>query len=308
MADMLSPGNRARADRDEPVVPRSETGLTAGTSTSLLLGAVTSATCRVCGRRPHPPRLRLTLAKLGAVLPLELVLHALVLHYHLSYVASVLALALATTVLVIWVVEPSTMRLLATWLHAPHERRERRIDASLTLWRLRVTVDDEPGSLERITRALARQDANILALKVHALEGEALNEIVVSTDLDLHPALLAAGLEAAGGRHIEVEATSPLALVDVETRALDLAGRVAADPAALPQAVAPLLDAVLVTDRERLTTHSSANGGMHPTTLRIPSPWTAPLLFDRPGRPFTPAESARAHRLAMIAETSFAAG
>jgi len=35
---------------------------------------------------------------------------------------------------------------------------------------------------------------------------------------------------------------------------------------------------------------------------------TRPLLFDRPGRPFTPAESARAHRLAMIAELALAAG
>lgn len=249
--------------------------------------------------------MRLTLAKLGAVLPVEFALHAFVLHYHFSYLATLVALVLATTVLVIWVVEPSTMRLLATWLHAPHKRQERRIDASLALWRLRVTVDDEPGSLERITHALAQLDANILDLKVHPLEAGTLNEIVVATDLDLHPGMLADGLDAAGGRDIEIEATSPLALVDVETRALDLAGRVAANPAELPQAVATLLDAVLVTDRERINTHSSPAIGADMTTLRIPSPWTAPLLFDRPGRPFTPAESARAHRLAMIAETPF---
>ena len=278
------------------------------TDDSLLLGAVTSATCRVCGRRPHPPRLRLTLAKLGAVLPVELALHAYVMHHHFSYLATLLALVLGTTVLVIWVVEPSTMRLLATWLNAPHERHGRRIDASLALWRTRVTVDDEPGSLERVTHALAELDANILDLKVHPLQGEALNEIVVATDFDLHPSTLADGLDAAGGRDIEIEATSPLALVDVETRALDLAGRVAANPAELPQAVATLLDALLVTDRSRLTTHVSPAIGADVTTLRIPSPWTAPLLFDRPGRPFTPAESARAHRLAMIAEMAFAAG
>jgi hypothetical protein len=269
---------------------------------SLLLGAVTSAACRICGRHPHPSRTRLTLAKLGAVLPVEFVLHAIVLHYHFSYIATVLALVLATTILVIWVVEPSMMRLLRTWLHEPHEKRERHIDASLALWRMRVTVEDEPGSLERITHALAQLDANILTLKVHPLEEGALDEIVVATGLDLHPSILADRLEAAGGRDIEVEATSPLALVDVETRALDLAGRVAANPAELAQAVATLLDAVLVTDRERINTHSSPATGAGVTTLRIPSPWTAPLLFDRPGRPFTPAESARAHRLAVIAE------
>jgi len=251
--------------------------------------------------------MRLTLAKLGAVLPAEFVLHALVLHYHFSYLATVLALVLATTILVICVLEPSTMRLLRTWLHAPHEKRERHIDASLALWRMRVTVHDEPGSLERITHALAQLDANILSLKVHPLEAGALDEIVVATALDVHPSHLVDSLASAGGRDVEVEATSPLALVDVETRALDLAGRVAANPAELPQAVATLLDAVLVADRERINTNSSPATDGGSTTLRIPSPWTAPLLFNRPGRPFTPAESARAHRLAIIAETASAA-
>lgn len=303
---MHSLGIHTRACRDDPGPTGSEGGPTADPDGTLLLGAVTSATCRVCGRRPHPSRLRLTLAKLAAVLPVEFALHAYVMQQHLSYLATLLALVLATTILVIWVVEPSTMRLLATWLNAPHERRARRIDASLALWRMRVTVDDEPGSLERITHALAQLDANILDLKVHPLDTGTLNEIVVATDLDLRPSMIVDGLDAAGGREVEVEATSPLALVDVETRALDLAGRVAANPADLPQAVAALLDAVLVTDRERIDSHSSPAVGVDLTTLRIPSPWTAPLMFDRPGRPFTPAESARAHRLAMIAETTFA--
>jgi len=245
--------------------------------------------------------MRHTLAKLAAVLPAEFVLHALVLHFHFSYLATVLALVLGTTILVICVVEPSTMRLLRTWLHAPHEKRERHVDASLALWRMRVTVEDEPGSLERITHALAQLEANILSLKVHPLDEGVLDEIVVAAHRDLHPNHLTHSLAAAGGRDIDVEATSPLALVDIETRALDLAGRVAGNPAELPLAVATLLDAVLVTDRERICTDSSPARDAGMTTLRIPSP-TAPLLFDRPGRPFTPAESARAHRLAVIAE------
>jgi len=302
---MPSLGDETRASRKAPDPCDNQQGPTLD---PVLLGAVTSATCRICGRRPHPPRLRLTLAKLGAVLPVELALHAYVINHHFSYLATLLALVLGTTMLVIWVVEPSTMRLLATWLNAPHERRGRRIDASLALWRMRVTVADEPGSLERITHGLAQVDANILDVRVHPLETGMLNEIVVATDLDLHPGVLADSLDEAGGRDIEVEATSPLALVDVETRALDLAGRVAANPADVAQAVATLLDAVPVTDRERLNSHSSPAVGADVTTLRIPSPWTAPLLFDRPGRPFTPAESARAHRLAMIAETAFVAG
>ena len=36
--------------------------------------------------------------------------------------------------------------------------------------------------------------------------------------------------------------------------------------------------------------------------LRIPTAWHGPITFVRPGEPFTPAESARAHRLAELAE------
>lgn len=304
---MDPPGNRILDRPDHSRSATKEHDSTAGTGAALLLGAVTSAACRICGRRPHPPRMRHTLAKLAAVLPAEFVLPALVLHFHFSYLATVLALVLGTTILVICVAEPSTMRLLRTWLHAPHEKRERHVDASLALWRMRVTVEDEPGSLEGITHALAQLEANILSLKVHPLEEGALDEIVVATDLEVHPSQLAESLAAAGGRDIDVEATSPLALVDIETRALDLAGRVAGNPAELPQAVATLLDAVLVTDRKRIEANSSPATNAHTTTLRLPSPWTAPLLFNRPGRPFTPAESARAHRLAIIAEMASAA-
>ena len=55
----------------------------------MLRSAVAAAVCGVCGRRAHPPRLRLTLAKLGAVLPIELMLHAAVLQdpYRMGYLA-----------------------------------------------------------------------------------------------------------------------------------------------------------------------------------------------------------------------------
>lgn len=39
------------------------------------------------------------------------------------------------------------------------------------------------------------------------------------------------------------------------------------------------------------------------TIMRIPTAWHGPISFIRPGEPFTPAESARAHRLAELAET-----
>jgi hypothetical protein len=57
----------------------------------------------VCGRLPHPRKLRLALAKLTAVFPIELLLHALVIYFHMSFALTVTLLAVTTTVLVIWV-------------------------------------------------------------------------------------------------------------------------------------------------------------------------------------------------------------
>src|SRR5665647_3775763 len=135
--------------------------------------------CEVCGRLPHPRKLRLTLAKLTAVFPIELLLHALVIHFHTSYALTVTILAIATTVLVIWVVEPSAMRLLTRWLHAPALHAREQLHGAESLWRIRVTLDDEPDSLEAITHELAAVRATILDLQVYPLPDSARDEIVV---------------------------------------------------------------------------------------------------------------------------------
>ena len=77
--------------------------------------------CEVCGLMPEPPKARLTLANVAVMLPIELLVHALVVETHLPYVAKVLVLALAATVLVIWVAEPSAARILLRWLHVTPE-------------------------------------------------------------------------------------------------------------------------------------------------------------------------------------------
>lgn len=87
-----------------------------------------------------------------------------------------------------------------------------------------------------------------------------------------------------------------------------LADRVAADPAELPRLVAMLLDATLVVDCKWISATSGSTAGGGTTTLQIPTPWTAPVLLSRPGRPFTPAEYVRAHRLADLARGFAIAG
>ncbi|WP_232828064.1 amino acid-binding protein [Kribbella monticola] len=259
--------------------------------------------CDVCGRLPHPHRLRLTLAKLAAILPVEFALHAAVLALHPPYLLTVALLAVTTTALVIWIVEPSAMRLLRRWLHAPGHHLRSRTREVLTqapsLWRIRVTLDDRAGELERLTRRLADLDANILGLHVHPIDAGVRDELVVSTPEVVGAEELLAGIESAGGRDVHVWPTTALALVDGQTEALNLAARVVADPAELSHAVAELLGARLVTDQLAVARGLLPQDG---TMLKIPSPWSGLFVFTRPGEPFTPAESARAHRLAQVAE------
>lgn len=272
-----------------------------------LTEAVTGAdACDVCGRPPHPRRARLAVAKLLAVFPVELVLHALVIRYHLSYLTTVVVLTVTTTVLVIWVVEPSAMRLLRTWLHAPALARRRRVETAPALWRIRTRVDDHPGALEHVARGLAELDANILSIHIHPLENGALDEIIAVAPEEVASAAIGAAVESAGGADVQVWPASALALVDGQTTALSYAARVAADAAELPLAVCELLRARLVVDRITALTRQAA--AEEATTLRVPSPWTGLFVFTRPGEPFTPAERARANRLAEVAEAAAGRG
>jgi hypothetical protein len=262
-----------------------------------------SLACEVCGQLPHPHRLRLTLAKLAAVLPIELALHALVVAIHPPYLVSVVALALTTTILVVWVVEPSAMRLLTRWLHAPALRTHGDFHAAEALWRVRMTLRDQPGALERVAHELTDLRASILSLHVHPLEVGVLDEIVVGCDAALSRSALIEAVRRGGATDVRVWATTALALVDGQTRALSLAARVAHHPEELPDAVAELLGARTITDRALAAGPSQATDPGE-TILRIPSPWSGLFTFARPDSPFTPAERARAHRLAQIAEVS----
>jgi hypothetical protein len=266
-------------------------------------GGVTSGlACEVCGRLPHPCKLRLALAKLAAVFPVELLLHALVIYYHLSFVLTVTLLTVSTTVLVIWVVEPSAMHLLTRWLHAPALHARKRIHGAESLWRVRVTRDDRSGSREAITPELAAVQATILDLQVHPAAEGAPDEMVVAAAEQVREEDLVCAIQRGGGVDVDLWQTTALALVDGQTKALTLAARVALTPEELPLAVAEMLGAQVVTDPRLIQGGSEreADG----TTLQVPSPSTGLFVFSRPDEPFTPAESCRANRLAQIAEVA----
>ena len=253
--------------------------------------------CEVCGRMPEPPKARLTVANVAAMLPIELLVHALVVETHLPYVAKVLVLTLTATVLVIWVAEPSAARILRSWLHAPALRHRRQLAAAPSLWRARTLLADQPGSLQRMTRALARLDANILGLHVHPAPAGVLDEFVLAVPGEVGERELLAALHDGGGSRPHVWPTTSLAMADGQTKALSLAARIAAAPDELPLAVAEL---AACADR--------AATGRRVTGRRRDAPEDPHGLagahhLSRPGEPFTPAESARAHRLAELAET-----
>src|SRR6185312_11166315 len=106
-----------------------------------------------------------------------------------------------------------------------------------SLWRIRVTLDDRAGELERLTRRLAELDANILGLHVHPIDDGVRDELVVSTPDTITATDLETAVAKGGGRSTHVWPTTTLALVDGQTKALSLSARVVADPAELPHAV-----------------------------------------------------------------------
>jgi hypothetical protein len=267
-------------------------------------GAITSGlACEVCGRLPHPRKLRLALAKLTAVFPIELLLHALVIYFHMSFALTVTLLAVTTTVLVIWVVEPSAMHLLTRWLHAPTVHARKRLHRAESLWRIRVSHEDQLGSLAAITPELAAVRATILDRQVHPLADGAADEIVVGAAAHVREEDLLGAIERGGGVDVDLWPTTALALVDGQTKALTLAARVALTPEELPLAVAEMLGAQVVTD-PRIIQGCSGREGPDGSTLQVPSPWSGLFVFSRPDEPFTPAESCRANRLAQIAEAA----
>ncbi|HEY8702041.1 MAG TPA: ACT domain-containing protein [Arthrobacter sp.] len=259
--------------------------------------AAADLSCEVCGQMPEPTKTRLTVANVAVMLPIELLVHALVVETGLPYLAKVLVLTVTATILVIWVAEPSAARVLRGWLHAPALRHRKRLGTAPALWRARTVLRDQPGSLQKITQALARLDTNILSIHVHPVAGGVLDEFVLSAPGILSERQLLEALHDGGGAGPQVWPTTALAMADGQTKALSLAARIADAPDELPLAVAELLHARIVPPTEDAAATDDAG-----SLLKIPTAWHGPITFVRPGEPFTPAESARAHRLAELAE------
>ncbi|MFF5537443.1 GNAT family N-acetyltransferase [Streptomyces cinerochromogenes] len=176
-----------------------------------------------------------------------------------------------------------------------------------TLWRMRTTVKDEPGSLAALCAALAGQRVDILSLQTHPLADGTVDEFLLRAPGALAAAEITRAVALAGGTATWIERADAHDLVDVPTRVLGLAARTALDTSELPLALRQLLGRCTI----RSLPGAPAGGGRGPvpvpaggvledTVMRLPAPEGGVLTVERPYLPFTPAEFARARALVEL--------
>ncbi|MEV7653233.1 GNAT family N-acetyltransferase [Streptomyces anulatus] len=176
-----------------------------------------------------------------------------------------------------------------------------------TLWRMRTTVRDAPGSLAALCVALAGLRVDILTLGTHPLAQGTVDEFLLRAPASLQAQELSREVAAAGGTSTWIERADAHDLVDTPTRVLSLATRTALDAAELPLALRQLLGrcaihslpAVSVTGRP---TGESApvEGVLEETVMRLRDPSGGVISVERPYLPFTPTEFARARALVEL--------
>jgi hypothetical protein len=257
--------------------------------------------CESCGQLPEPPRLRFALAGVATVLPIEFLANLFVVRAGLPDMAKVIFVAVSTTILVLWVTEPSVRRLLREWLHGASIRHRRMLHASPSLWRVRVTLPDRSGSLKKITRALSQIDVNIMNMEIHQEPGgRVTDELILGATEETDRATLTSALYSAGALHVSVSRTTPVSVSDPVTRSLGLASKLVQDPTDLPAVLAEMLSA------EVLDPLLASTGDYRDdlTIMKVPFLGRTVVTLSRPHEPFTAVESGRAHRLAEIAEAA----
>ncbi|MCW0213586.1 MAG: GNAT family N-acetyltransferase [Pseudonocardia sp.] len=129
----------------------------------------------------------------------------------------------------------------------------------MALWRVHVELEDRPGRLGELARAVGGAGCNIISLHVvgePADDGSVTDELLVKVPEGTDHTDLAGAIEAAGIPCTLIVPADAAELADGATTALALARMVAADPWSAPQAVATLLLARLVDPAAPRTGHS----------------------------------------------------
>ncbi|MFE5483136.1 GNAT family N-acetyltransferase [Streptomyces sp. NPDC056527] len=189
----------------------------------------------------------------------------------------------------------------------PDTGTDNREPVETSLWRMRTTVRDAPGSLAALCTALARHEVDILTLQTHPLAEGTVDEFLLRAPTALQANELAREIAAAGGSSTWIERADAHDLVDTPTRLLGLATRTALDAAELPLALRQLLGrctihslpAVSLTGRPTGET-APVEGVLEETVMRLRDPNGGAITIERPYLPFTPTEFARARALVEL--------
>ncbi|MGW6289880.1 N-acetyltransferase family protein [Streptomyces sp. NPDC055107] len=176
-----------------------------------------------------------------------------------------------------------------------------------TLWRMRTTVRDAPGSLAALCVALAGLRVDILTLGTHPLARGTVDEFLLRAPASLQARELSREIAAAGGASTWIERADAHDLVDIPTRVLSLATRTALDAAELPLALRQLLGRCTIHSLPALSVTGRPTGESAPvegvleeTVMRLRDPSGGVISVERPYLPFTPTEFARARALVEL--------
>lgn len=174
--------------------------------------------------------------------------------------------------------------------------------APSTLWRMRTTVKDEPGSLAALCTELAAHRVDILSLQTHPLADGTVDEFLLRAPAALEASALTRAVSRGGGTGTWIERADAHDLVDAPTRVLGLAARTALDAAELPLALRQLLGRCTI--RQSPAGPGAApvpqEGVLEDRVMRLRSPEGGVITVERPYLPFTPTEFARARALVEL--------
>ncbi|WTL49396.1 GNAT family N-acetyltransferase [Streptomyces sp. NBC_01497] len=176
-----------------------------------------------------------------------------------------------------------------------------------SLWRMRATVKDRPGSLARLCAALAKCRIDILTLQTHPLTAGTVDEFLLRAPAPLLADDLLGAVRRGGGTDIWVERADAHDLVDAPARALALATCTALDPAELPLALRSLLGRCSVRSVPAYSPTGvpspesvPVEGALDGTAMRLRDGTGGTVVVERPSLPFTPSEFARARALVAL--------
>jgi GNAT superfamily N-acetyltransferase len=168
-----------------------------------------------------------------------------------------------------------------------------------TLWRMRTTVRDAPGSLGAVCTALAGSRVDIVTLQTHPLAEGTVDEFLLRAPVALPAAALVLTVADAGGTDTWLERANAHDLVDAPTRMLTLATRTALDAAELPLALRELFGRCTITSTPEEEPANDTDT-LEPTVMRLRDPSGGTITVRRSHLPFTPTEFARARALVEL--------